>query len=1081
MKKAGIGNQTENQPGNLGMVNDLIEQNESLKNQLLLLQKAIDVTGQTSWFWDTQTGEIKIEQAFQLFSEFSNTNNSFNFKWFLSIINPSDQEDFFMRIKKFMHRELPTIEKEFRIKTSKGIEKWILLKGAALELDTKGNPIKVGGMLLDISKNKSLENELKDQINQANMLNTAYNLQNLKLERNFHLLNETHQKIKDSETRFARLANNLDEGIAIIEENEIVFVNASLCQITAYSAEELKKMDGIDLAIPEEKPRILKLISELSANPDLKKQFHEIEFWIKRKNGEKRFIRNILTPNINENGEIIGRYIFTSDFTKLKKAELELKQSEEKFKMIFNHSPLGIFQFSPKGIMENINLEGCKILGSSPEKLLGFDLIHNSKNNELQTGVKKLLQYNENTFLEGSYTSVTGNRTAYLKAFFSPLNTPEGISLGGICLFEDCSQSKKFESDLLETREKLRSTLDSLDDLVIVLDKENRFSEYFVPEWFLKKYRIPSEFTGLNIEDLPLENSFAEQINNSIETLKKTKLTQHLQLPVSFAGLKFWISIKLSIRFDNQNNFNGITIVIRDITELKASEIKLAESEKQLRILINHSPDLICLKNGNGQCIEVNQAFIQLFNIPQFYKGKRTSEIFQNQPEMLHALLELEKNESEIWEHRVPNRLDYILNLPGKPRAVFDFIKIPVFDNNGNRLYIITIGRDITEKQKLTSDLIKAKEKAEESNRLKSSFLANMSHEVRTPMNGIIGFAELLKNEGLETEEKNQFIDIINRRAADLLHIIDDIIDISKIESDQLVLHPRECRLEPLFTKLLENYKDELNVRQIFQIQLVLHKSGVEQFLTTDISRLNQTVSYLLNNAIKFTPEGFIEFGQIATNDSIVIFVKDTGQGIAKNKFKLIFERFRQVEDNPTRRFGGLGLGLSIAKRLVELMHGKIWVESELGIGSTFYLQIPVKPLKTDIKNTILNNSTPGILKASVIYLHLDKNINIRELTQNLDRSNYTLCVQNSIEQVIEYLQKNKVGLILLGFQENQETTLKEIEKIKLIDSNIPIILVASIEKFQQFEDFNHFSINDYLLLPFHTSELLFRIQSLNC
>lgn len=248
--------------------------------------------------------------------------------------------------------------------------------------------------------------------------------------------------------------------------------------------------------------------------------------------------------------------------------------------------------------------------------------------------------------------------------------------------------------------------------------------------------------------------------------------------------------------------------------------------------------------------------------------------------------------------------------------------------------------------QKMDEREIKAAlEKAEESNRLKSSFLANMSHELRTPMNGILGFSELLDDEFLTNEERREYINVIVDSGRSLLDVITNIVDLSKIESCQLESKMKLFNLNELLEEEKARFLKENRLKDKPQLTIELKKSlpDEQSIILSDQTKISQTISLLLNNAAKFTTKGYIHFGYIVQGNTILFFVKDTGKGITPEKQSTIFERFRQEDETLARKYGGVGLGLSIAKGLVEMLEGKIWVESEPEKGSTFWFEIPVK------------------------------------------------------------------------------------------------------------------------------------------
>jgi signal transduction histidine kinase len=257
---------------------------------------------------------------------------------------------------------------------------------------------------------------------------------------------------------------------------------------------------------------------------------------------------------------------------------------------------------------------------------------------------------------------------------------------------------------------------------------------------------------------------------------------------------------------------------------------------------------------------------------------------------------------------------------------------------------------DISERKIMEDELIAAKNKAEESDKLKSAFLANMSHEIRTPMNAILGFSQLLDEPGLTEGDRSHYISLIQNSGNDLMSLIDDIIDISKIEAGQMkVVKSRYLVnqvLQDLYIGFNEFIKTEKQKKNL-TLKYLPPKNAERFLINSDVDRFKQVLRNLLNNALKFTDKGSISFGfkpvKVQGQDMFEFFVSDTGIGIPKDKLDFIFESFTQVNDSDTKVYGGTGLGLSISKKIVEILGGTIHVESTLGKGSDFIFTIPAE------------------------------------------------------------------------------------------------------------------------------------------
>lgn len=507
-----------------------------------------------------------------------------------------------------------------------------------------------------------------------------------------------------------------------------------------------------------------------------------------------------------------------------------------------------------------------------------------------------------------------------------------------------------------------------------------------------------------------------------------------------------------------------ILSIIEDITERKIAEDELKNSKHLFQTLAEVSPVGIFRTRPDGFTTYVNPKWSELSGLT-LEEAIGDNWLDAVHPEDREKLKENWKFKTELHK---PSQTEYrFLRKDGRVVWVIGNA-VPEWINNEINGYIGTI-TDITSFKNFESELVQAKEKAEESDRLKSSFLSNMSHEIRTPMNGILGFTELLKEPKLSGEEQQEYISIIEKSGARMLNIINDIISISKIESGEYELFIKDTNVNEMDEFLLAFFKPEV-VQKGLQISLVKPLPNEEFIIRTDKEKLYAILTNLIKNAVKFTMKGSIEFGHKKKGNTLEYFVKDTGVGINKEKKSMIFERFRQGSEMHSRNYEGAGLGLSISKAYVEMLGGNIWVETEEGKGSTFYFTIPCNiesEAKINYRNaTSLKSIAKQTRKLKVLVTDDDEvscmliSIAIKDFTKEILKA-------SSGEEAVSALRNNPdIDLVLIDIKMAEMDGIEATRQIRKFNKDVIIIAQTAFALTGDREKAIEAGCNDYISKP---------------
>lgn len=497
----------------------------------------------------------------------------------------------------------------------------------------------------------------------------------------------------------------------------------------------------------------------------------------------------------------------------------------------------------------------------------------------------------------------------------------------------------------------------------------------------------------------------------------------------------------------------------------------LLESQENYRRLHESITDAYAMVDMHGNIIEFNPAFQKMLG----YKKEELLKLNLKDitPEKWHAFEAeiiqeqvLKESSSTVYQKEYIHKSGRIFPIELKTYLLKD-----EYDKNKAMWAII---RDITERKQFEKELINAKEKAEENDKLKSIFLANMSHEIRTPMNAIMGFSVLLGKEGITDDSRKRYLNIINNSSERLLHIINDILDISKLEANQLPLFKSEFDLVKLCEDCAFTFSKSRFLKDKPKVQLYFKKSKTleNRIIYSDPNRLQQILDNLINNALKNTEEGFVEFGYYLAGDksqNLEFYVKDTGTGIAEEHRNIIFKRFRQIDEESYHL--GAGLGLSISKGIVELMGGTIWFESMLNKGTTFYFTIPYLPVTSS--NTLQEDEVEeiGFIKEKKIYIADDDFESFLLLKEILPETAIVRHASNGRE-LVTMIEKEVPDLILLDINMPVMNGFQVLAKLKEEGLNLRIIAQTAYAMLEEKEKCLKEGCQGYISKPIHKQEL---------
>jgi hypothetical protein len=822
-------------------------------------------------------------------------------------------------------------------------------------------------------------------------------------------------------------------------------------------------------------------ISGLELIRKLKEIFPEIPIFIFTASGSEEFAADAVNSGISayiiKSEKHYGKLIPALEKavekyeTKLKrpKSKIKRKKSEDLFRKAFENSSIGVCVVNSDGYFVNVNQSMTKMLGYSKEEFLTLLFSDITFEPDNPFGFEKFRLMKEGKIDNVSFEKRYIHKNGQFVWVNISCGTVIKSDLGEFYIIthvENITKNKTSESKL----KTLSQAVEQNPTSVIITDINGNI-EYVNPKFSEISGYNSNEVIGKNPRILKSGNTTIIEYREMWETITSGKNWHGEFQNKKKSGEIYIEKVLISPILNEKSEITHFLAVKEDITQQRNIEIQNVKLSKA----IEYSPVSTIITNDEGKIEYVNTEFSVL-------TGYKPEEVIGKTPRIFNKGHLSEEEYNSMWETLRTGKIvkTEFLNRKKDKSHYWENVSIsPLINNFGIISNFILIVEDISIEKKLMNDLTTAKEKAEESDRLKTAFLHNISHEIRTPMNAIVGFSDLINDKDISAEIRTQYTEIIVQSSKQLLSIITDIINIATIEAGKEKVQKGKVNINSVIKKLYDQYvlkSKEHNI--LFQYQIELDDKSAE--IETDETKLIQILSNLVGNSFKFTQKGEIKFGYTIKKDFLEFYVKDTGIGIPDNLQEEIFQRFRQAEMTTTRQFGGSGLGLSISKSYIELLGGKIWVNSKVGTGSEFRFTIPFLPSaaklisfeKQDFSERLQNKTHKTLLIAE------DEDFNFLYLCELLSNENIEIIRTSNGQETVNRCRENKkIDLILMDIKMPIMDGYEATKQIKKFRPGLPIIAQTAFARSEDSAKAIESGCSDYISKPINRELLMTKIN----
>ena len=780
-----------------------------------------------------------------------------------------------------------------------------------------------------------------------------------------------------------------------------------------------------------------------------------------------RFVRFSLYPIVDNGGQITRLLMTGHEISEMKLAEKEASDKKFFSSSLIESIPGAFYMIDPEGRFVEWNTYERDIVVGKPEDEMAntfiIETVHPGDRLMVTEKIRDILEHGHEESVEVRILMHGGPDVRWFQATGKRIIINDVKFLIGTGI--DINEHKLAEDNALRNSEdRFRTLFEEHSSVQLIIDHETAK--------IIDANRAAATYYGWSIEKLrtmsmhDINTSPPEEVKHEIEM---NRLSGHRLL--SYQHRKADGSIRDVEVLNKIITVNGKKLsyaIIHDVTERRQAENQL----QKMSVAIEQNPTVVVMTDPAGNIEYVNPQFTE-------HTGYTAEEAKGQNPRILKSGLMPKSVYEDLWNTILAGKI-WRGELQNKKkngelfweRAIVSAIR----NSDGIITNFVAVKEDITEQKKMMDALIAAKEKAEENDRLKSAFLANISHEIRTPMNGILGFSELLKEPQLSGEEQAEYIDLIHQSGQRMLNLINDLIDISRIEAGETYPQIAETPINEVCHDLCAFFKPQADKKGL-RLTCTTGLPDHESIIVTDQIKLQQILTNLVQNSLKFTRTGSIDIGYARKGNMLTFYVSDSGIGVPLEMQHKIFERFRQADNSLTRAHEGSGLGLSISKAYVEMLGGTIRVVSEGDSkGSRFTFSIPYNPLiskKIDHKSPSVQEPT-GTLPGLTILIAEDDEVNCYLLQKSLKGENITLFYAgNGLEAVALVKSHPEIDLVLMDIKMPVMNGYEATRQIKQLRPEIPVIAQTAFTSNEDKEKAAEAGCDRFITKPIKKNELL--------